>query len=93
MTAHHPPLPELGQRWTTARKQTVVEAVRLGGLTLSEVCQRYALSVEEFAAWQTALARYGRPGLRSTRLQIYRDTEPGASHQGRPRHYYAACHS
>jgi transposase-like protein len=92
MTAHHPPLPELGQRWTTARKQTVVEAVRLGGLTLSEACQRYALSVEEFAAWQTALARYGRPGLRSTRIQVYRDTEPGAPKK-EPRTYHACCHS
>jgi Protein of unknown function (DUF1153) len=38
-------LPEPGQRWTTPRKQTVVQAVRSGRLTLDEVCRRYLLSV------------------------------------------------
>jgi hypothetical protein len=37
--------------------------------------RRYKLSVEEFLAWQRAIDRYGVPGLRVTRLQIYRDTD------------------
>ena len=53
----------------------VVAAVRNGVLSVQEVCQRYNLSVEEFLAWQRAIDRYGIPGLRATRLQIYRDTD------------------
>jgi transposase-like protein len=82
-------LPEPGPRWTTARKQTVVQAVRSGRLTLDEVCRRYALSEEEFVGWEKAIAQYGRHGLRVTRVQIYRDTEPGEPKVVRSRHYYA----
>ena len=57
------------------RKAVVVAAVRNGMLTLQEACERYNLSVEEFLAWQSAIDRYGVPGLRVTRLQIYRDTD------------------
>jgi hypothetical protein len=31
------------------------------------------LSLEELAAWEAALDQNGIPGLRATRLQIYRD--------------------
>lgn len=67
------PLPT--KRWTTRRKATVVEAVRNGSLTLEEACERYRLSVDEFLAWERAIARHGVPGLRATRLQIYREME------------------
>jgi hypothetical protein len=33
------------------------------------------LFIEEFLAWQRSIDRYGVPGLRVTRLQIYRDTD------------------
>jgi len=56
-------------------KAVVVAAVRNGTLSLQEACQRYNLSVEEFLAWQRSIDRYGVPGLRTTRLQIYRDTD------------------
>jgi len=49
--------------------------VRSGALSLQEACRRYNLSVEEFLAWQRSIDRYGVPGLRVTRLQIYRDTD------------------
>jgi hypothetical protein len=42
---------------------------------MGEACQRYNLSVDEFAAWERDLGRNGVPGLRTTRYQIYRDTE------------------
>ncbi|HVB16920.1 MAG TPA: DUF1153 domain-containing protein, partial [Stellaceae bacterium] len=48
---------------------------RAGSISLQEACRRYNLSVEEFLAWQRAIERHGVPGLRVTRLQIYRDTE------------------
>jgi hypothetical protein len=61
------------KRWVTRRKAVIVNAVRTGAISLEEVCRRYALSVEEFLAWQCAIDTHGVPGLRVTRLQIYRD--------------------
>jgi hypothetical protein len=80
ITEHSPaPLLDLPspstKRWVVRRKAVVVAAVRDGTLSLQEACQRYNLSVEEFLAWQRSIDRYGVPGLRATRLQIYRDTD------------------
>jgi hypothetical protein len=61
------------KRWVTRRKAVIVNAVRTGAISLEEVCRRYELSVEEFLAWQRAIDTHGVPGLRVTRLQIYRD--------------------
>jgi hypothetical protein len=60
-------------RWVVRRKAEVVAAVNGGLLTIDEACERYSLTVEEFAAWQRAVARAGLPGLRITRTQKYRD--------------------
>jgi hypothetical protein len=68
------PLPTT-RRWTVRRKSAVVQAVRLGLLSLDEACGRYHLSLDEFMAWERALERYGVPGLRATRFQIYRDID------------------
>jgi hypothetical protein len=71
------------KRWVTRRKAVLVNAVRTGVISLEEVCQRYELSVEEFLAWERAIDTHGVPGLRVTRLQIYRDHPPsrvGKSH-------------
>ena len=70
-----PELPSLNERWTVRRKAALIEAVRGGWLTIDEACGRYALSVDEFLAWERDLDRNGVPGLRSTRYQIYRDTD------------------
>jgi hypothetical protein len=67
------------KRWVVRRKAIVVHAVRDGAISLQEACRRYRLSVEEFLAWQRAIERYGIPGLRATRLQIYRDTDEARS--------------
>ena len=61
------------KRWVTRRKAVIVNAVRTGVISLEEVCRRYELSAEEFVAWQRAIDVHGVPGLRVTRLQIYRD--------------------
>ena len=63
------------KRWVARRKAVVVSAVHSGAISLDEACRRYQLSIEEFAAWQRAIERHGIPGLRVTRLQIYRDTD------------------
>ena len=53
-------------------KAEVVAAVNGGLLTVDEVCERYNLTVEEFAGWQRAIDRSGMPGLRVTRIQHYK---------------------
>jgi hypothetical protein len=59
-------------RWVVRRKAEVVAAVNGGLLTVDEVCDRYNLTVEEFASWQRAVDRSGMPGLRVTRIQHYK---------------------
>ena len=55
-------LPPSGtRRWVIRRKAEVVAAVR-GGL----------LSLEEFLAWQSSINEHGLAGLRTTRIQQYR---------------------
>jgi Protein of unknown function (DUF1153) len=60
-------------RWVVRRKAEVVAAVNGGLLSVSDVCERYSLTLEEFASWQRAIDRSGMPGLRVTRIQHYRD--------------------
>jgi hypothetical protein len=78
-----PELPSPGQRWTVRRKAAVVEAVRGGWVPVEEVSQLYDLSADEIVAWERDIDRYGIPGLRSTRLQIYRDTDEAKSEESR----------
>lgn len=59
-------------RWVVRRKAEVVAAVSGGLLTVDEACERYGLTVEEFASWQRAIDRSGMPGLRVTRIQHYK---------------------
>src|ERR1051325_9641326 len=70
-----PELPRAGQRWTVRRKAAVVEAVRGGWVPIDEACVLYNISIDEFVAWERDLDRYGVHGLRTTRYQIYRETE------------------
>ncbi len=67
-------LPPAGTtRWVVRRKAEVVAAVNGGLLSINEACERYDLTLEEFAGWQRAVDRSGMPGLRVTRIQHYRD--------------------
>ena len=75
------PPPET-KRWVVRRKAAVVQAVRNGSISLQDACRRYTLSVEEFLAWERAVDRYGIPGLRVTRIQIYRDTDDARAAKG-----------
>ena len=70
-----PDLPRPTQRWTVARKAAVIQAVRGGWVPIEEVCELYNISPDEFIAWERDVDRYGVPGLRVTRFQIYRDTD------------------
>ena len=61
------------ERWVIRRKAEVVAAVRGGLLSLDDACDRYRLTSEEFTAWQAAIDKHGLAGLRTTRIQQYRD--------------------
>ena len=41
-------------------------------LCLAEACARYTLTVEEFLSWQASIDQHGLAGLRTTRIQQYR---------------------
>ena len=73
--ARMPELPSQNERWTPRRKAAVIEAVRGGWVPIEEICRLYNLSIDEFLAWERDMDRNGVPGLRSTRYQIYRDTD------------------
>jgi Protein of unknown function (DUF1153) len=60
------------RRWTIRRKVAVIEAVRGGWVPIEEVCRIYAISVDEFIAWERDIDQFGVYGLRVTRYQIYR---------------------
>ncbi|MFC6621366.1 DUF1153 domain-containing protein [Novosphingobium panipatense] len=59
-------------RWVVRRKAEVVAAVNGGLLSIAEACERYGLTLEEFASWQRSVEREGMAGLRATRVQHYR---------------------
>jgi hypothetical protein len=48
-----------------------VTAVPNGEISLNEACISYQLSHDEFRGWLPAYEKYGLPGLRCTRVQIY----------------------
>ena len=60
-------------RWVIRRKAQVVAAVRGGLLTLEEACERYRLTMDEYLSWQQSIDRHGLAGLRTTKVQEYRD--------------------
>ena len=66
------PSPGTKERWVIRRKALVVAAVRGGLLSLDEACSRYTLTVDEFLSWQSTIDQHGLAGLRTTRIQQYR---------------------
>ena len=65
--------PNTTRRWVIRRKAEVVAAVRGGLLSLEEACNRYTLTIEEFLNWQGQIDAHGLAGLRTTRIQRYRN--------------------
>ena len=60
------------RRWVVRRKAEVLAAIRGGLLSRAEACTRYRISDEELRLWERAIAFAGVPGLRVTRVQVYR---------------------
>jgi Protein of unknown function (DUF1153) len=65
--------PPTTRRWVVRRKAEVVAAVRGGLLSLDDACKRYTLTMDEFLSWQASIDEYGLAGLRTTRIQHYRN--------------------
>jgi hypothetical protein len=62
-------------RWIPRRKAAVVAAVRNGRITMEAARNLYRLSEEELRSWDRAFQLHGVPGLRATRIQIYRSLQ------------------
>ncbi|WP_419816985.1 DUF1153 domain-containing protein [Glacieibacterium sp.] len=60
------------RRWVARRKAQVLAAIQSGLIDRAEARQRYAISEEELRLWERAVDCAGVPGLRVTRVQIYR---------------------
>jgi hypothetical protein len=75
LTMENLPLPNTA-RWVPRKKAEIVAAVQGGLLSLSEACDRYALTLEEFTAWQDAIDLFGLQGLRLTHSRGYRQVRP-----------------
>lgn len=65
------------RRWVARRKAEVIAAIHGGLLGRAEACALYGLSEEELRLWERAISCAGLPGLRVTRVQIYRPVFEG----------------
>lgn len=59
-------------RWVASRKEVVVQAVRCGLISREAAIERYELSEEELDAWCKQLEKFGKSGLKTTKLQVAR---------------------
>lgn len=60
------------KRWVARRKAEVLTAITDGRIGRAEACRRYGISEAELRLWERAVRCAGVPGLRVTRVQIYR---------------------
>ena len=66
------------KRWVARRKAAVLAAINAGVLTRVEACSRYHISEIELRLWERAVHFAGVPGLRVTRVQIYKPIFEGS---------------
>lgn len=64
--------PQDTQRWVARRKAAVLAAINAGVLTRAQACARYQISEIELRLWERAVHFAGVPGLRVTRVQVYK---------------------
>jgi hypothetical protein len=62
-------------RWVPSKKASVVLAVRAELISLSAACDRYRLSLDEFANWEAAFDDQGIVGLHQKR-RIRKTSKP-----------------
>jgi hypothetical protein len=69
-------LPRPGtRRWIMRRKAELVAAVDGKLLTVNELLRRYGITPAEYENWEKAVRNFGMRGLRTTRIQDYREVE------------------
>ncbi|MGV6840519.1 MAG: CtrA inhibitor SciP [Planktomarina sp.] len=61
------------QRWVASRKAAVIKGVAAGLISADEACETYGLSAEELDSWRRLAAHHGEKGLKTTRLQNFRN--------------------
>jgi hypothetical protein len=66
-------------RWVARRKAAVLAAIDAGILTRAQACARYHISDAELQLWERAVHFAGVPGLRVTRVQIYKPIFEGTA--------------
>ena len=66
-------------RWVARRKAAVLAAIDAGVLTRAQACARYHISDMELRLWERAVHFAGVPGLRVTRVQVYKPIFEGTS--------------
>lgn len=66
------------KRWVARRKAAVLAAIEAGVLTRAQACARYHISDTELRLWERAVHFAGVPGLRVTRVQIYKPIFEGS---------------
>ena len=81
--------PSSTTRWVVRRKAEVVAAVNGGLLNVDEACERYGLTLEEFAGWQRARRRCGAM-RRGCRILWWNCCWAGRCGGGRSRRRWAA---
>lgn len=60
-------------RWSYNRKGAVVQEIVAWKMTREEALTKYELSEEELNSWFELFGRFGVNGLRSTRIQRYKE--------------------
>ncbi len=71
--------PENTRRWVASRKAAVVKAIAAGLISQNEACDIYDLSEEELHSWRSLAQKHGLGGLKTTKLQEFRQNF-GESH-------------
>ena len=61
-------------RWVARRKEAVVRGVQSGLIGREEAIETYDLSDEELESWEEAMSAHGTNGLKTTRIQQYRQS-------------------
>jgi nitrite reductase/ring-hydroxylating ferredoxin subunit len=59
--------PKDTKRWDAKKKALVVCAVKGGLITISDACEWYSISIDEFLEWKRASEKHGLLGLRVTK--------------------------
>lgn len=64
-----------GTRWMPSRKAQLIEDIKAGRIGRLQALRQHGLSEEELRSWENRANIFGKQGLRTTRVQDYREAE------------------